>query len=461
MRPYESYVYGYPHKSAYRPASPKPRLADLWRGQKRDALAFYAHIPFCEVRCGFCNLFTRIGAPEELSTRYLDALERQASAVRTALDESGPAPHFSNAAIGGGTPTFLSAAELVRLFDIVEKTMGVGLGTVPLSVEASPATATPDRLRVLAERGTTRLSLGIQSFDEAEARAAVRPQRAGDVVAALDAVRAAGIPVLNVDLIYGIEGQTRESWLASLRTALEWQPEELFLYPLYVRPLTGLDRRASPESMARIPSRAALVAPEDAWDAQRLGLYRAGRDFLLENGYQQVSMRMFRRASAVGVSAGGASVVGGGEDYACQADGMVGIGCGARSYTSGVHYSFDYAVARDEVQRIIDDYVSTLDFSVAEYCFTLTPEEQRRRFLLQSLLRAEGLDPVAFRMRFGGWPEAVFAEEFSLLAARGYLAESDVPHTRLTAEGLAWSDGVGPLFFSSGVRGLMREYELK
>lgn len=453
MRPYESYVYAYPHKSAYRPASPKPRLADLWRGQKRDALAFYAHIPFCEVRCGFCNLFTRIGAPEDLGTRYLDALERQAFAVRAALDESGPAPRFATAAVGGGTPTFLTAAELVRLFDIVEKTMGVGLGTVPLSVEASPATATPDRLRVLAERGATRLSLGIQSFDEAEARAAVRPQKAGDVAAALDAVRAAGIPVLNIDLIYGIEGQTPDSWLGSLRTALEWQPEELFLYPLYVRPLTGLDRRTSLDAVARIPSRAELVAPEDAWDEQRLGLYRTGRDFLLANGYEQVSMRMFRRT--------GAPAVGGGEDYACQADGMIGLGCGARSYTSRVHYSFDYAVTREEVQRIIDSYVATEDFGVAEYSFTLTPEEQRRRFLLQSLLQADGLDPVAFRMRFGAWPEEVFAEEFALLGARGHLAGPDLPRTRLTAEGLAWSDGVGPLFFSPGVRGLMRDYELK
>jgi oxygen-independent coproporphyrinogen-3 oxidase len=281
----------------------------------------------------------------------------------------------------------------------------------------------------------------------------VRPQKNAEVAAALDAVRAAGIPVLNVDLIYGIEGQTRGSWLGSLRTALEWRPEELFLYPLYVRPLTGLGRRGAADIPARIPSRSELLAGDDAWDAQRLDLYRAGRDFLLENGYEQTSMRMFRRVDA--------PAVGGGEDYACQADGMVGLGCGARSYTSQVHYSFDYAVSRDEVQRIIDSYVATEGFGVAEYCFTLSPEEQRRRFLVQSLLQADGLDPVAFRMRFGAWPEDVFPEEFGVLDARGHLAGRDVPRTRLSAEGLAWSDGVGPLFFSSGVRELMRDYELK
>ena len=430
-RPYEAYVYAYPHKTAYRPLAPKPLLADLWRGEDRDALSFYAHIPFCEVRCGFCNLFTRTGASGSLTEAYLDALERQAIAVRAALDESGPTPRFANAAIGGGTPTYLSPDELTRLFDIAEKVMGVGLGTVPLSVEASPATATPDRLAVLAARGTTRLSLGVQSFDDVEARSAVRPQKAADVFAALDAVREAGIPVLNVDLIYGIDGQTPESWLASLQTALRWMPEEIYLYPLYVRPLTGLGR---------------LSLNRDAeWDAQRLDLYRSGRDFLVESGYEQVSMRMFRRLDA--------PVVEGGEDYACQTDGMIGLGCGARSYTSELHYSFDYAVSASEVRGIIDEYVATADFSRAEVGYRLDADERARRFLIQSLLQAEGMERGDAFERFG--------TELQLLTARGFLVSEPDGRLRLSAEGLAWSDSVGPMFFSEPVRAAMRAYELK
>jgi oxygen-independent coproporphyrinogen-3 oxidase len=430
-RPYEAYVYAYPHKTAYRPLAPKPALADVWRGEDRDALSFYIHVPFCEVRCGFCNLFTRTGASESLTAAYLDALERQAIAVRAALDASGPVASFANAAIGGGTPTYLNPEELTRLFDIAEKVMGVGLGTIPLSVEASPATATPDRLAVLAERGTTRLSLGVQSFDDGEARSAVRPQKAADVFAALDAVRDAGIPILNVDLIYGIEGQTWESWLASLRTALRWAPEEIYLYPLYVRPLTGLGR---------------LNLGHDAeWDTQRLDLYRSGRDFLLEHGYEQVSMRMFRRLDA--------PVVEGGEDYACQTDGMIGLGCGARSYTSSLHYSFDYAVSASEVRGIIDDYVATSDFSHAEVGYRLDADEKDRRFLIQSLLQAEGMEPSQVSGRFGA--------EVELLDARGFLEHAQDDRLRLSAEGLAWSDSVGPMFFSEKVRAAMRAYELK
>jgi oxygen-independent coproporphyrinogen-3 oxidase len=434
-RPYESYVYAYPHKTAYRPLTPKPPLADLWRGEERDALSFYMHVPFCEVRCGFCNLFTRTGASELLTEAYLDALERQAIAVRAALDESGPKPRFANAAIGGGTPTYLSPDELIRLFDIAEKVMGVELGAIPLSVEASPATATADRLAVLAERGTTRLSLGVQSFDDVEARSAVRPQKAGDVFAALDAVREAGIPVLNIDLIYGIDGQTRDSWRASLRTALRWKPEELYLYPLYVRPLTGLGRLS--------------LSRDAVWDAQRLDLYRCGRDFLLENGYEQVSMRMFRRLDA--------PVVEGGEDYACQTDGMIGLGCGARSYTSSLHYSFDYAVSASEVRGIIDDYVATADFSRAEVGYRIDDDERARRVLIQSLLQAGGMER-------GEAEDGRFGAELEMLNTRGFLAsrtDDTDDRLRLSAEGLAWSDSIGPMFFSETVRAAMRAYELK
>ena len=367
--PYESYVYAYPHKTAYRPLRPRQALADVWREEQRDALSFYAHIPFCEVRCGFCNLFTRTGASDGLTSAYLDALERQAVAVRRALDESGPEPRFAVAAIGGGTPTYLSAAELTRLFDLVEGVMGVGLGRVPLSVEASPATATADRLAVLAERGTTRLSLGVQSFDEAEARSAVRPQKIADVEAALDAIRAAGIPVLNIDLIYGIDGQTETSWIASIDKALTWKPEEVYLYPLYVRPLTGLGRLAGP-------------AGDEAWDARRLALYRVGRDHLKSNGYEQTSMRMFRRVDGPTVT--------GGEDYSCQSDGMIGLGCGARSYTGSQHYSFDYAVSAHEARKIIDEYTATTPPHVAAARKSTQPPGR----LISYVMTTAGAEPL-------------------------------------------------------------------
>jgi oxygen-independent coproporphyrinogen-3 oxidase len=440
--PYQSYVYAYPHKTAYRPLRPRPLLADLWAEEPKDALSFYAHIPFCEVRCGFCNLFTRIGAPDGLSTAYLDALDRQAVRVAAAI---GPQARFAQAAFGGGTPTFLTAAELERLCDIAETRLGLDLRAIPLSVEASPSTATADRMAVLADRGATRLSLGVQSFVEEESRAAVRPQRRADVERAIDLVRQAGIPVLNLDLIYGIDGQTEASWRYSLDAALAREPEELYLYPLYVRPLTGLGRREQSPG-----------GSDPLWDAQRLALYRAGRDHLLASGYEQVSMRMFRRTAAPQA---------GGTEYCCQTDGMVGLGCGARSYTGDLHYSFDYAVSMTEIRGIIDDYVArpATDFDRAEVGLAMDAQESRRRHLIQSLLQTEGLDPTAYLRRFGARAEDDFTDELARLHRRGWLEDSadEVGRLRLTPEGLAHSDAVGPGFFSDQVVSAMAAYTIK
>jgi oxygen-independent coproporphyrinogen-3 oxidase len=413
-RPYESYVYAYPHKTAYRPLRPRPALRDLWAGEAKNALSLYLHIPFCEVRCGFCNLFTRIGAPEGLTTAYLDALERQAGAVREALGEGDV--RFASAAFGGGTPTFLEADEVERLCDIA-----------------------------------TRLSIGVQSFVDTEARAAVRPQRRADVEAALGRIREAGIPILNIDLIYGIDGQTERTWQQSLDAALAWAPEELYLYPLYVRPLTGLGRTGT----AAADDAASVRAADIAWDEQRLRLYRHGRDHLLAHGYEQVSMRMFRRKDAPAT---------GGEDYACQTDGMVGLGCGARSYTSKLHYSFDYAVDMREIRSILDDYIArpAREFAFAEFGRVMDAQESRRRHLLQSLLQAEGLEPDAYRSRFGTSVAEDFPAELERFAFAGWLDDSAAPHRlRLSAEGLAHSDAVGPALFSASVRAAMAAYTTK
>jgi oxygen-independent coproporphyrinogen-3 oxidase len=237
--PYASYTYAYPHKSAYRALGQPVSLRDAWRDEDRGALSLYMHIPFCEMRCGFCNLFTTIHPNGNLEAAFLDTLEREAGRVRAALGDAT----FARFAIGGGTPTYLKPADLHRLFDIAERTFGVDSHAIPVSVETSPKTADGERLRALRERGVDRVSIGVQSFLEREAAAAGRAQRTAEVEGALERIRALGFPTLNIDLIYGIDGQTVESWLYTLRAALRHRPEELYLYPLYVRPLTGLGKQ--------------------------------------------------------------------------------------------------------------------------------------------------------------------------------------------------------------------------
>ena len=119
--PYTAYSYAYPHKTAYRPLDPAVVLRDLWAEERRDALFLYVHIPFCEIRCGFCNLFTTLDPRRDWVADYLRVLAVEAERVGDAL---GPAV-FARMAVGGGTPTFLDAEELHRLFGLAQRCFGV------------------------------------------------------------------------------------------------------------------------------------------------------------------------------------------------------------------------------------------------------------------------------------------------------------------------------------------------
>ncbi|MCU0623900.1 MAG: STM4012 family radical SAM protein, partial [Gemmatimonadaceae bacterium] len=376
--PYVGYVYAYPHKTAYRPLAPTP-LAGVWAGEPRDRLSLYVHVPFCTMRCGFCNLFTTANPAASLMPPYLDALRRQAEAVRAAV----PDARFAQFAIGGGTPTYLTEAELETVFDLAETVMGVDPASVGTSVEASPDTLSAGKVALLAGRNVERVSLGVQSFVDAEVRQSGRSQSRAEVEAALGLL-IGRFPTVNVDLIYGLPEQTVESWLESVRIAAAFGPEELYLYPLYVRPLTGLGKSAK------------------RWDDWRLSCYREARALLLDAGYRQVSMRMFRKGTDPKTN----------PVYCCQVDGMIGLGSGARSYARELHYSFEYAVAAGGVRGIIADYLARRpeEFARADYGFELDGDERRRRYLLQSVLNADGLDVSRYRVTFGTAPTDDFPD---------------------------------------------------
>jgi oxygen-independent coproporphyrinogen-3 oxidase len=173
---------------------------------------------------------------------------------------------------------------------------------------------------------------------------------------------------------------------------------------------------------------------------------------LLDTGYRQVSMRMFRRADAPEQV---------GPAYCCQEDGMVGLGCGARSYTRELHYSLDYAVGPKGIRAIVADYLArdAAGFAAADHGFELDAGEQRRRFVVQSVLTADGLDAARYVARFGTNPADDFPDlhTFAELGLLEHAAGRWVP----TPAGLERSDALGPWFFSDRVRDLSAEYDPK
>jgi oxygen-independent coproporphyrinogen-3 oxidase len=422
---YQGYAYGYPHKGAYRALAPPRRLNSVWSTEAKDRVFLYVHVPFCEMRCGFCNLFTTANPEDSLVERYLAALTREAL---IASEELGPS-RAAQMAIGGGTPTFLDPGAMATLLDLVGRLFGADPARVPASVETSPKTAQAEQIALLSERGVERISIGAQSFFEEETRAMGRPQKTAELEAALDTIRRFPFQRLNIDLIYGAAPQTPETWCASIRRALAWRPEELYLYPLYVRAGTGIHKRAQVE------------------DAHRLALYRAGRDLLLSEGYEQLSMRAFRRPGSQAPSA---------LEYSCQEDGMLGIGAGARSYTRDLHYSTEYAVSRPGVLNILGDYCArdSEAFRYAAHGFELSTDERVRRYVLKSILRREGLEMARFTAVFGESPLAALPPLAQLMSL-GLLEERD-GFLAPTDAGLEQSDAIAPFLYSARVRHLMQ-----
>lgn len=418
--PYAGYAYSYPHKSAYRPFPAPLPLQRLWADERGEALFLYLHVPYCEQRCGFCNLFTLSKPGTDGPERFIDALERQARAVRRAIG----AADFARIAIGGGTPSFLTPPQLDRLFDVVEF-MGAAPARVPMGIEVSPKTVTAEKLRLMIERGVDRISIGVQSFVLDETRALGRAQHPELAHRALRLIRDAGPRILNVDLIYGAAGQTAASLRSSIDEALVHAPEEIYLYPLYTRPLTGLGRS------------------KRDWDDHRLALYRAGRAHLLAAGYQQRSMRMFQRIGLPDRAA---------PPYRCTEDGMIGLGPGARSYTRAVHYSAQFAVERHGVASILDGWLDSSedDFAFAYHGVILDAEEQLRRAAILGVLSDEGL-PARFEVEL---------PELSLLLELA-LAERVDDRLRLTPAGLEASDAIGPWLYSARMRALSESSELR
>ena len=306
--------------------------------------------------------------------------------------------------------------------------------------------------------------MGVQSFLVEETRALGRPQSPPTVIRAIDLIRSFNFPVLNLDLIYGAPGQTPANWLVSLERALEYRPEEIYLYPLYVRELTGLGRRDK----------------KDGETDRRRELYELGRDFLLSRGYRPESMRLFRAAHAPEQN---------GPVYRCQQDGMVGLGAGARSYTKGLHYSTRYAVGRESLLELIRSFADREErsFYFADYGFELDREDRSRRYVIQSILSSEGLDLAEYKKRFGrsvleDRPEirVLLDEELlSFKAVRGQEVRDmdisdahididtvapELQETRtllLSQEGLALSDSIGPWFISRKVRERMESYRAR
>ena len=189
-------------------------------------LSLYVHIPFCESLCYYCACNKIITKHHDRAAEYLRYLGREVD-LHTA--QLGVGQTVSQLHLGGGTPTFLSDAELRELMAMLRRSFTLTPGG-EYSIEVDPRTIDASRLDTLAELGFNRLSFGVQDFDPAVQKAVHRVQPAEQVFALVEAARARGFESVNVDLIYGLPQQTPESFTRTLKQVTELRPDRIALY---------------------------------------------------------------------------------------------------------------------------------------------------------------------------------------------------------------------------------------
>ena len=234
----------------------------------------YIHVPFCRVRCGYCDFNTYTS--EELrgarQDAYADEVLREIDISAAVLSARGSLRPASTLFFGGGTPTLLPAGDLARMIAGICATFGLA-PDAEVTVEANPDTVTPALARDLAAAGVTRMSIGMQSAVPHVLATLDRTHAPERVAPAVAAARDAGLQV-SLDLIYGTPGESLEDWEHSVRTARDLRPDHLSAYALIIEDGTALARRIR---------RGELTAPDDDLQAD---MYERVDDLLAEAGYQ-------------------------------------------------------------------------------------------------------------------------------------------------------------------------------
>ncbi|MFT0847033.1 radical SAM family heme chaperone HemW [Actinomycetaceae bacterium L2_0104] len=198
-------------------------------------LSAYVHIPFCQVRCGYCdfNTYTNVNfGPGAGIADFPDSLAREIELSERVLAGIGDQAQLQSVFFGGGTPTMLDSSQLVSVLGRLNSAFGLVEGS-EVTTEANPETVSRESLAELAAGGFTRVSFGMQSAVPEVLRILDRQHRPAQVPRAVAWAREVGLDV-SVDLIYGAPGETDEQWLASLQAAIDMDPDHISAYALTV-----------------------------------------------------------------------------------------------------------------------------------------------------------------------------------------------------------------------------------
>jgi oxygen-independent coproporphyrinogen-3 oxidase len=372
----------------------------------------YVHVPFCFHKCHYCDFYSITRQTPERMGRFVDRVLAEAD-LWAADGRRVVTPR--TVFFGGGTPTLLPPVEMGRLIKGLGRRFDLS-GVDEFTVEANPATVTPDHCATLRAAGVDRLSFGAQSFDQRDLTLLERHHDPADVGASLAAARSAGFARLNLDLIFAVPGQTLTSWRRTLATAMALGTPHLSCYALTYEPNTALAVR---KRLGRVTA---------AVDELELEMLHGTRDRLAAAGYRAYEVSNFAVAGE-----------------ACRHNvnywtgrNYLGLGPSAASHLDG--WRWRNRPHLGEWESAVDD--GRLPAADVE---RLTPVQRAGELAMLMLRLDRGLDLAFCSARTGLDAAALFGPTIDQLSAIGMVAMVDGA-VRLTRRGIDVADAVAGEF---------------
>jgi oxygen-independent coproporphyrinogen-3 oxidase len=382
-----------------------PEVSELSAG-------IYVHIPFCQSKCPYCSFVSYPGLNSTLKTRYIEALSKQARQM--AVHPWARKRQFHSLFVGGGTPSSVDPAQMADFITACLKNFDfIDAGEEPeVTVEVNPNTVNAEGLKRLRRAGANRLSIGIQAFSDTMLKNIGRTHTAHDNMQAFEWARAAGFTNINLDLMYGLPGQSETIWQDSLQQAAALSPEHLSVYELTVEPGTPF---------AELADRGALNLPHEK---VTLAMFTGAREVLSAMGYKHYEISNYGRRG-----------------FECRHNinywengSYIGLGAGAVSCFSGVR------VKNEERPERFIDLLNNDQAPYAEAEF-LPLEARFRETIIMGLRMTAGVSLGRLRDCFGLTPQKHYGALLDKLKKDKLLEESD-SRLRLTRKGLLLANGI-------------------
>jgi oxygen-independent coproporphyrinogen III oxidase len=381
-------------------------------------LGLYHHIPFCRKRCHFCyfRVYTDKNA-KDIQT-YLDGTIAELKSLAERPLVNGRKPHFVY--FGGGTPSYLSAKQLGELTDRLKAILPWDEAE-EVAFEAEPGTLNPGKLTAIKQVGVTRLSLGIENFDDHILEINGRAHRSPEVFTAFERARAEQFAQINVDLIAGMLEETEANWQRNIAQTIALKPDSVTIYQMEIPYNTTIYKEMKAEGK--------LVAPVADWQTKRRWVKEAFAElenagYTIASGYTAVLDP--KRTKFVY------------RDELWSGADLLGLGVASFSHAAGVHY---------QNLTEIEPYLAAINAGELpiKRAFRTTPEERMiREFILQMKLGKVELG--YFTEKFGADISQRFSGQLEHLSEEGLLTVSDT-EVRLTRDGLLCVDTLLHEFF--------------